>query len=296
MQMLEKFYILFILIGILGLYQFAVSGFYEEARAQSITYSPVPYYDLMCKTPEMCLALETEESSSAISQAPAAGSDFCLNVPILLYHHIQPQSLAIEKKQTALSVDSGIFDAQMNYLKYSGYTAITAEDLVNALSSHGNLPAKSILITIDDGYKDNFLYAFPILQKYGLIGNFMVPSGLLGGEDFMTWDDLKQISSSGFAFVVNHTWSHFPLPQGSVEKIKMEAGIARSDLVRATGQKINTFAYPYGSFDDKSIAVLRSEGFTGAFSTINGTTQCESFIMSLHRTHIGNAPLSSYGL
>ncbi len=275
---------------------FVFSILFQKAYAQEISYSPVPYYDLMCKAPEMCFAPEVEDNSVKITQVPVNNFDYCLTVPILLYHHIQPQALAREKGQSALSVDSGVFDAQMNYLKYSGYTTITADTLINALVSHSQLPPKSILITIDDGYKDNFLYAFPILQKYGLVGNFMIPSGLLGGGDFMTWDDLKQMSSSGLAFIVDHTWSHFPLPQGSGEKIKTEIGIARSDLENATGQKVNTFAYPYGSFDNKSVEVLQSEGFAGAFSTISGFTQCESYIMSLHRNHIGNAPLSSYGI
>ncbi len=272
------------------------SMLFKKAYAQEITYSAVPYYDLMCKAPEMCFAPEAEDISIEVTQAPVNNFDYCLTVPILLYHHIQPQSLAIEKKQTSMSVDSGVFDEQMNYLKYSGYTTITADTLINALSSHGQLPPKSVLVTIDDGYKDNFLYAFPILQKYGLVGNFMIPSGLLGGGDFMTWDDLKQMSSSGVAFIVDHTWSHFPLPQGSKEKIKLEIVTARDQIESTTGQKVNILAYPYGSFDNKSIEVLQSNGFTGAFSTISGFTQCQSFIMSLHRNHIGNSPLSSYGL
>lgn len=221
---------------------------------------------------------------------------FCLNVPVLLYHHVQPQVLAIEKSQTSLSVDNGVFDQQMAYLVSGGYTTITAKTLVDALINKTKLSPKSILVTLDDGYRDDFDYAYPVLQKYRITANLLIPTGLLGGSDYMSWDQLKEMKNSGLIYLIDHSWSHYPVNYGSLDKIKYEINTARQQLQENTGQAVDIFGYPYGGFDNISISVLKQEGFSGAFSTIPGTWQCDSFIMTLHRTRIGNAPLSYYGL
>ena len=224
------------------------------------------------------------------------GNDFCLNVPVLMYHHIQPEALASEKGQTSLTVDSGIFDQQMAYLVSRGYTSISANQLANALRTHSNLPGKPIVITMDDGYKDNFTYAFPVIQKYGLIANIMIPTGLLENEDFLSWNDLKTMVDSGRFNAYDHTWSHASLGGASDDKVQAEVMTAKTQLEEHLGRPINIFAYPYGSESPRVAQIIAQDGFTAAFSTIAGKTQCESFIMALHRTRIGNSSLSSYGI
>ena len=177
----------------------------------------------------------------------------------------------------------------MQYLLENGYNTINAPTLINALLSRTPLPPKSILVTIDDGYKDAFEYAFPILQKYRITANFMIATGLTGGEDNMSWDQISQIKQSGLAYFVNHTWSHYAVSNGSADKIQYEIQTGKKQLEEHTGQSVNIFAYPYGSFNNNAIEILKNNGFIGAFSTIPGFLQCDSFIMTLHRTHIGNA-------
>lgn len=220
---------------------------------------------------------------------------FCLNVPVLMYHHVQPQSQAVERGQTSLSVDNGVFDQQMAYLISSGYTTITAKTLVDALRNKNQPPSKSILVTLDDGYKDNFDYAYPVLQKYGVTANLLIPTGLLGGSDYLSWDQLKEMKNSGLIYLIDHSWSHYSVNYGSADKIKYEINTARQQLQDNTGQSVDIFGYPYGGFDDLSISVLKQEGFSGAFSTTPGHWQCDSFIMALHRTRIGNSPMAYYG-
>lgn len=218
-------------------------------------------------------------------------SGFCLRVPVLLYHHIQPVG-----GQSSPSVSRDIFDQQMAYLASSGYTAITAEQLVNALRTQRTLPPKSILITLDDGYRDVYDYAYPIFQKYHLNFNLMIIPGLIGGSDYLSWGQIGEMKGSGLAYFSNHTWSHYTLSRGPLDKVKFEIETAGQQLQDHIGQKIDVFTYPYGSFNNSVISVLQQDGFIGAFSTIPGFWQCDSFIFSLHRSHIGNAPLSVYGL
>ena len=167
---------------------------------------------------------------------------------------------------------------------------------MNALRAHSLLPPKSIVVTIDDGYKDDFDYILPIIKKYNITVNLMIATGLVDGSDFLSWDQINQLKQSGLVYFTDHTWSHYPVSRGPQSKIQFEIQTAKQQLEQHTGQTINIFTYPYGSFNQNAISTLQSDGFIGAFSTIPGFLQCDSFIMSLHRNHIGNAPLSYYGL
>ena len=232
-----------------------------------------------------------------VTPTPVALAGYCLRVPVLMYHHIQPEAVAKTLGQTSLTVDSGIFDQQMAYLAANGYTAIWADELIDALISHTGLSGKPILITMDDGYSDNDAYALPILRKYNIKANLMLASGLVGSNsDMLTWAQVNDLKSSGLIYFTNHTWSHFAISHGSQDKIESEIGIAQSQIQQYTGQTVNIFTYPYGSFNDNAIETLRRKGYLGAFSEIPGQYQCDSFIMTLHRTRIGNGTLASYGM
>lgn len=222
-------------------------------------------------------------------------NDFCLNVPVLFYHHIQPLSLAQQLGHAQLTVDSDYFDKQMAYLAASGYHPLSADELAEALISHHGLPAKSILVTFDDGYDDNYNYAFQILKKYNIAGNFMIPTGLIENNGYMTWSQLKEMAGNPLMHIYNHTWSHASLGGAAKDKIEYEIATANKQLDDNLGKRVNIFTYPYGSYNQLVIDVLREHGFTAAFSTISGTIQCQSYIFALRRTNIGNAPLSSYG-
>jgi len=227
---------------------------------------------------------------------------YCLRVPVLLYHHLAPWDIAKQKGQTSLDVDSNIFDQQMGYLKVRGYTFYFAQDLVSALLSKTSLPGKPIVISIDDGYDDVYAYAYPILKKYGIKATLFIPTGLLGvssgANSYFTWDQLKEMVGSGLLTAENHTWSHFPMGTKGAQKDQYEITTAQQQIQQYTGKQSVVFAYPYGNNATSRIvqAELQSDGFIGAFSTIGGSIQCDSFIMSLHRTRVGSIPFPAFGL
>lgn len=254
-----------------------------------------------CISAPLSIAGTSEEKQTKVI-SPTVPVGFCLHVPVLLYHHIQPLEVAKERGQVSLTVDNGIFDRQMAYLVSNGYQTITAGELVDAILTHSSLPAKSIVLTFDDGYLDNYDYAFPTLQKFHLIGNLMVPTGLLGTafatNQYFSWDQLKSMVDSGTMYAYNHTWSHFPMAQGPVSKDQFEINTSQQELSDHLGKKSSIFVYPYGSGQTTPwvIALLKQDGFTAAFSTLYGYYQCDSNIYALPRIHVGNAPLGTYGL
>ena len=124
----------------------------------------------------------------------------------------------------------------------------------------------------------------------------MIPTGLIENIDYLTWSQLKEMHSSSLVFAYNHTWSHKNLGAASNDVISKEVLTAKGQLETNLGKPVNIFAYPYGSENNTVINFLRQNGFIAAFSTIPGQVQCDSFLMTLHRTRIGNSPLFSYGI
>jgi peptidoglycan/xylan/chitin deacetylase (PgdA/CDA1 family) len=289
----------FIFLGLLILIYLALFSI-TNGQKQIAKYKPTATISLRTKTysvPLRYTPLISPYPTVIITPTPIPLTGFCLRVPILTYHHIQPEAAAKELGQTSLTVDNGIFDQQMAYLAGNGYTPILANELINALLMHSQLPGKPVMVTMDDGYADNAIYALPILQKYNIKANLMLASGLVGGNpDMLTWDQVNQLKGSGLIYFTNHTWSHYAISNGPQSKIDSEIDTAQTQIQDHTGQTVNVFTYPYGNFNNNAIQTLQRKGYIGAFSTIPGQYQCDSFIMTLHRTRIGNAPLSAYGI
>jgi Polysaccharide deacetylase len=103
-------------------------------------------------------------------------SKFNLDIPVLMYHHIDTIPAGFENDAIAvgLRVSPQAFDVQMNTLKNLGHTTLHIDEYEQITLGLKPAPTKSVLITLDDGYTDNFTQALPILQKYNLIGNFAI--------------------------------------------------------------------------------------------------------------------------
>ncbi len=266
----------------------------SQVLSANIQTSPTPTPQVVSPTPTLNKNPTIVTQAKAVASNPNSG--YCKQIPAIFYHHIEPLGQAKSEGHAQLTVDSGWFDKQMSYLASSGYTTITAEQLAQALKNHQNLPGKSIVVTVDDGYADIPTYAYPIAQKYHILLNLMIPTGLLGNKGYMSWDQLKQMVGSGLAFAYDHTWSHASLGKAPPSKIQFEVMTAKKQLEDNLGKPVDIFAYPYGTEGPTVVNFLGSNGFVAAYTTIPGFWQCDSFIMSLHRNRIGNAPLSAYGL
>jgi peptidoglycan/xylan/chitin deacetylase (PgdA/CDA1 family) len=292
-----KIFLYLAIVGFLILLYFVSAIFAKNQNSNLKLSSNVPFSKEAIKTIDLVTPFPTSTPTPTPTPTPAPLAGYCLRVPVLMYHHIQPEETARRLGQASLTVDSGIFDQQMAYLAASGYTTIWAKELVDALRNHTGLPGKPILITMDDGYADNDTFALPILRKYNIKANLMLASGLVGSnQDMLTWNQISDMKGSGLIYVTNHTWSHWPVSKGPQDKIESEIDTAKTQIQQYTGQNVNIFTYPYGSFNNNAIATLERKGYLGAFSEIPGQYQCDSFIMTLHRTRIGNGSLASYGL
>ncbi len=296
---------LFLLLLLEGIVAFAFSdSFFSSHRSvSSKVLSASHRYALahaaslvaLSSSPSATPTVASRSTPSPTQIVTPQASGFCLRVPVLMYHHIQPLAEASKLGHAQLTVDSGIFDQQMSYLVAAGYTTLSSDQLVAALLGHRELPAKSIIVTLDDGYDDAYNYAFGIAKKYNINLDLMIPSGLINNPGYLNWNQLKEMSGNSLIHVYNHTWSHAALGTASKEKIEYEVTTAQNQLQSQLGKNTNVFVYPYGSFSPLAISILKEHGFIAGISTLPGTLQCDSYMMTLHRSRVGNGAMSSYG-
>jgi peptidoglycan/xylan/chitin deacetylase (PgdA/CDA1 family) len=218
----------------------------------------------------------------------------CAKVSVLMYHHIQPEAVAKKLKQTSLTVDPEWFDKQLSYLIEKGYTIISPNNLVNFFNSGVTLPAKSVMITLDDAYEDNYIYAWPILKKYNMPATVFTPTGLVMVMDYLSWGEISEMANGGVYFG-NHTWSHRG-STGSPQELDKEIRLADGQLAEKGLNRDKIFAYPYGKPSFNAEEVLQKYGYSMAFTTKHGNILCQKQRFELPRIRVGNAPLSNYGL
>lgn len=219
----------------------------------------------------------------------------CVNVPVLMYHHIQSAERAAERGQASLTVQTAIFQQQLTYLRDQGYTPITPADLAAFFDSGKTLPTKPIILTFDDGY-DNFVSdAVPLLRAFDFAGTLYLSTGLVENPTYLKWNDLQNAIQGSKITVANHTWSHRNM-RSKENDIAYEMDTAQKQLVEHGYGSDKSFAYPYGITSPGAIAHLEEKGYSLAFTTESGRVQCKQKRYLLPRIRVGNSSLKTYGL
>jgi len=183
----------------------------------------------------------------------------------------------------------------MDYLSKKGYTTVTLPEVVEGLKGIGVLPPKPVVLTFDDGYQDFYENVYPVLKTYNFKATVFVITQLVGGADYLSWGELREMTDSGLVSLGDHTLSHLSLVSLSKEKIQDEIMSAKKIIQEKTGIATNVFAYPYGGFKSEAEEVLKEGGFVAAVTSSSGLS-CAQLPYKLPRKRIGNASLSSYGL
>lgn len=169
---------------------------------------------------------------------------------ILMYHEVvegEPQEIhAVSVRQ---------FAEQMRWLRQSGYKVVSLEDwLASRVGLGPVLPAKSIAITFDDGYRDNYDTAWPILLEYGFRATVFLTVALLGQTSrwregslalapLLTWEQVREMQRQGIRFG-SHTLTHADLTVLPYSAVKKELQESRQLIEQELGTPIRTFAYP----------------------------------------------------
>jgi|GEM_PF-539989 len=193
------------------------------------------------------------------------------DVPILMYHYISAAPAADDRIRYGLSVPPEMLDAQLKLLQDNGFTTITLRDVYNYLAIGTPLPDNPIVLTFDDGYIDNYTNAFPILQKYGMIGTFFVLTGPAddGESTYLSWDMIQEMSNAGMDMQL-HSRAHLDMRNRSYDWLVFQIIGGRQSIEGHTGKPVIFMAYPSGKYDANVQRFLRDTNFWAAVTTAFG--------------------------
>ena len=198
--------------------------------------------------------------------AIAAGSlflDSIYRMPVLTYHSIDYTT----DRSDRLVVSPEIFEKQMKYLRDNGYKVVGLEKAVEYTKSGKRPPKKTVAITIDDGYENNYKYAYPVLKKYHIPATIFVIVNFVGKDGFLDWAQIKEMSDSRVIDIESHTMSHPWLTGCDDSALRYELVESRKILGNNIGKKIKFLCYPMGGYDERVKAAARSAGYEAAFAT-----------------------------
>ena len=189
-----------------------------------------------------------------------------VRLPILSYHSIGPQREGFDEY---LTVPPEMFEQHLRWLSRRGYESIHLSDWVANQRDGKPLPAKPVVLTFDDGYRDAAEYGFPLLKRYGFKATLFVVSRFIAGTN--TWDaqfgiskqalmdanEIRKWAEDGVE-IGSHSESHPDLRICSDEAVVAELKNSREALEQIVGKSVTCFAYPYGYWDERIARIAES--------------------------------------
>jgi len=239
----------------------------------------------------------TESPINAPLPTPMGIYSWTLKVPILMYHYISEPPPGSDIYRVDLSVSPDAFQEQMAFLSENGYTPVDLNTLSLAIVNQVSLPEKPVIITFDDGYRDAYEFAYPILQKYGFKGTFFVITELIdqNHEGYMTWEMVEEMSRAGQR-IESHSKTHPDLALKSRDGLIYELLGSQQTIAAHTGQQPRYLCYPAGSYNEEVIQVLKELDYWGAVTTQGGTWHGFNDRFEWSRVRIrNNTSLSEFG-
>ena len=212
-------------------------------------------------------------------------------VPVLTYHHVGIPST----KWRLLTVSSQSFEYQMNFLKRHGFHVISFEDLVEGIKVGRQFVRNTVVIQFDDGYEDNYKYAYPILKKYGFPAMVFLVSSKIGTPGFLTWDEVKEMEKDNF-LAGAHTRHHPYLPSLTMVQAQDEITGSKKEIEDHLGHSINYFAYPTGGFSSDVKRWVKEAGYKAAVTTNRGKDRFNVDPYELKRIHMSSTDDQYSGL
>ncbi len=217
------------------------------------------------------------------------GQPRTVRVPVLMYHYlsIPPDDADVYRRD--LSVSPELFARQLDAIQAAGYTTISLYDLQANLWEGAPLPEKSVVITFDDAYRDNYTNAFPLLQERGMIATIFVVTDFMDEERpaYLTWDMAREMLAAGIS-IESHGRNHISLKNQSPDYLVWQALGSLETIQYELGVRPRFVSYPAGEFDDQTVAIFESANYWAGFTTIQGATHSTDDLFRLHRVRVRN--------
>ena len=189
------------------------------------------------------------------------------------------------------------FSRQLRWLRRLGYRVLSLEEYVRARREHHLLPARSVVITIDDGYAETLTLAAPVLRRFGVTASVFVVSGAIGagndwskdralrGRRLLTWSEVKRLAQEGIRLGA-HSRTHARLTVLTAEQAWDEIAGSRADLEKVIEAPVTAFAYPYGEYDASLDSLMRQAGFAVGCTGDGGINTPGTSLLALRRFEV----------
>jgi peptidoglycan/xylan/chitin deacetylase (PgdA/CDA1 family) len=154
-----------------------------------------------------------------------------------------------------------------------------------------------VVVTLDDGYEDNFQHAYPVLRRHGIPATIFLVSdavgrrndwtrkGVLAGRPMMSWEQIRAMRGDGIDFGA-HSRTHPRLTELGAEAAAAEVAGSGTDIERALGSPVSAFAYPYGLHDETTRNLAREAGYAAGCTVDPGLNGLATPAWSLCRAEI----------
>ncbi len=223
----------------------------------------------------------------------------CTRIPILMYHGIR-DGVGTKHPYFETNTSPQLFARHMQFLLENGFVSVHLDEAIEAMSSDIKGQTR-VVITFDDGCRDFYTHAFPILAKYGLKATIFIVTGRTGNRpirrdncEFMTWAEGREVCRHGIE-IGSHTVSHPDLYALTEQQVEEELAVSKRTIEDNLGEPVRSFAYPFAfpEHDEKFTVMLRKllerNGYQSGVSTIVGTASREHDRFVLPRV-----PVNSY--
>jgi len=208
---------------------------------------------------------------------------------ILMYHRVTDAH-----PRDRLCVPIARFAEQMQFLQEAGYESVTFAQAVAWVTHGATLPPRAVAITFDDGFEDNFLYAYPALTRHHFTGCFFIPSGFIAAgqaptlrpEDWpMTWAQLKELVQHGHE-IGAHSVTHRKLAHLALEEVRREVQQSKAALEQQLEWPVEFFCYPAGDYTAAVKDAVQASGYRGACTVEPGANHPQEDPLALKRTEV----------
>lgn len=209
---------------------------------------------------------------------------------ILMYH-------SVGEDNASFTVSATAFEEQLQYLTKHGFSVVPLSELVMHLEQ-GKSIAKTVCLTFDDGYRNNYEVAFPLLQRYGMPASIFLTTGLLGQSltnsegvslQLMTEAQVREMQGSRLIEFFPHGVTHRKLHKLSIAEVEQEVAMSRAAVQALTHTAADIFAFPSGRYTDETLNAMRHTGFSAAVTVTGGTIGADAHLFELPRNSVDSS-------
>jgi peptidoglycan/xylan/chitin deacetylase (PgdA/CDA1 family) len=221
-------------------------------------------------------------------------------LPILMYHSISDDLEPDVSPYYKTSTSPARFALQVRWLAGEGFRAVGLDEGLELAGREKLGEEKVVVMTFDDGFRDFYDSAFPVLKAHGYAATVFLPTAFIGqsrqsfkGRECLTWEEVRELRGEGIRFG-SHTVNHPVLYETPWGQIKEQLSVSKKKLEQELGETITSFAYPYAfpqqdrPFTDAFGKLLQGEGYRHCLTTMIGRVRAGDDTFSLKRLPVNH--------